>query len=245
MKKLLLFVFGLMICLGFSCKKGESLRKVYLLKQQIIDDSADGLPIDTTNYFYDDQNHLIRLNEGLTESKIYFTMSYDALGRINIARKFSSNGSMVKEYDFFYAPSVGYVFHNSAGVTDTVNFTFDSNNRVAEIATSHGGYETYTYDDRGNITSLKNYKADGSIDLYDEAFYTYDSKNNFFSQIPPNNYFLMYELNPDASTMVNNVSTKNADTYTYTYNTDGFPVSAIANVVGRKPATIYYNYTVK
>ena len=245
MNKLLLGILGLMTCLAVSCKKGEPLQRVYLLKQQIIDDSPDGVPIDTTNYFYDDQNHLIRINEGLPESKIYFTMSYDAQGRINIARKFSSGGSLVKEYSFFYAPSVGYFFHNSAGVTDTVNFTFDAANRVTEIATSHGGYETYTYDNRGNVASLKNYTADGSIDLYDEAFYTYDSKNSFFSQIPPDNYFLMFELNPDANTLINNVATKNADSYTYTYNSDGFPVSAIAILVGRKPATIYYNYIVK
>ncbi|HTD41935.1 MAG TPA: hypothetical protein VK671_15005, partial [Mucilaginibacter sp.] len=113
MKKLLSCVFGLMICLIFSCKKGEPLRKTYLLTRQIIDDSADGLPIDTTNFIYDDQNHLIRVNEGLTQSKIYFTMSYDAQGRINIARKLSSNGSLVKEYDFFFTPTVGYIFHNS------------------------------------------------------------------------------------------------------------------------------------
>lgn len=245
MKKLLFCVFGLMACLNFSCKKGDSLQKIYLLRQQIIDDSADGVPIDTTTYIYDAQNHVIRVNEGLAESKVYFTMSYDAQGRINIARKFGSNGGMVKEYDFFYTPSTGYFFHNSAGVSDTVNFTFDGSNRVTEIATSHGGYETYTYDSRGNVASLKNYKADGSIDLYDEAFYTYDTKNSFFSQIPPNNYFLMFELNPDASTLINNVSTKNADNYTYTYNSDGFPVSAIATVIGHKPATIYYNYIVK
>ena len=242
MKKLLFGVLGLMALMVFSCKKGERIQRAYLLSQQIIDDRADGLPIDTTKYFYDNQNHLTLIKNG---DGHYFTLTYDAAGRVAVAKTINPSGNLAKEFDFFYAPSVGFITKIPSQEPDTAYLTFDDKHEVTAIRTLHAGYSTFTYDERGNVASLKNYKTDGSLDLYDENYYTYDDKKSYFSAVPPNNYFLMYLLYPDANTAVNNVVTKNADVYSYTYNSAGYPVKANAKVVGRALTPIYYNYIVK
>lgn len=242
MKKLLSCVLGLMTCLLFACKKGERIQRVYLLSQQIIDDTADGVPVDTTKFFYDDKNQLtlVKTSDGRS-----FSITYDAGGRVNIAKTINASGSTVKEFDFFYNNAIGFVASVPGKQNDTAYFTFDDKKELTEIKTLHTGFSTFTYDDRGNVATLKNYAADGTDNLYDENYYTYDNEKSYFSQIAPGNYFLMYILYPDANTLINNVITKNADVYSYTYNNDGFPVKAIANVVGRSLTPIYYNYIVK
>lgn len=242
MKKLLFSVLGLMVIIAFSCKKGERLQKVYLLSEQIIDDRADGLPIDTTKYFYDNQNRLTLVKNG---DGHYFTITYDAAGNVNMAKTINPSGNLAKEFDFFYTPTIGFVTKVPTKEPDTAFLTFDDKHEVTEIRTLHAGYSVFTYDERGNVASLKNYKTDGSLDLYDENYYTYDDMKSYFSAVPPNNYFLMYLLYPDANSLINNVVTKNADVYTYKYNSAGYPVSATAKVVGRSLTPIYYNYIVK
>lgn len=233
-----------MLCLAAACKKDNQNKKIHLISQQIIDDRADGAPIDTTNYVYDDQNHLTLIRSG-TPGNPSYSMSYDVAGRVEAGKKLNSDGSIAKEYDFFYTPSVGFILKVPSKKNDTAFFTFNAKKQVTLIQTIHGGYSTYTYDDQGNISALKNYEADGSNDLTNETFYTYDSQKNYFSQIPPNNYFLMYLLYPDADALINNIITKNADTYTYTYDSDGFPIKATAKIVGHALTPIYYNYIVK
>jgi hypothetical protein len=245
MKKLLLCALGLMICLFAACRKDNRIQKVYLLRQQIYDDRADGIPLDTTNFTYNNQNQLTLIRTGYVENNISFTISYDAAGRVSVAKKLNGDGSVIKEFAFFYGTSTGYIINAPSKKADTAIFTFNDNSQVTRIQTLHGGYTTYTYDSRGNIASLKNYFANGSNDLYDENYYTYDTHKSYFSEMAPNNYFLMFVLYSDASTNINNVVTKNADTYAYTYNNDGFPIKATAKVIGRAITPIYYNYIVK
>jgi YD repeat-containing protein len=242
MRKLLFIVLGLMVCMAFSCKKGERIQKVYLLSEQIIDDSADGFPTDTTRFFYDNQSRLalVKSSDGTN-----YTMTYDDAGRVSMAKTISPNGTVLKEFDFYYTPAISFIEKALSKQPDTAYFKFDAKGEVTEIQTLHGGYSIYTYDERGNIASLKNYKADGSISLYDESIYSYDNMKSYFSGVPRSNYFFMYILYGDASTNINNVVTKNADVYTYTYNNDGYPVKAIAKVVGHSLTPIYYNYIVK
>jgi YD repeat-containing protein len=242
MKKLLLGVLGLMVFMAFSCKKGERIQRVYLLSQQIIDDRADGLPIDTTKYFYNNQNQLTLVKNG---DGHHFTITYDAAGQVDVARTINASGLVVKEFDFFYTPTIGFITKVISKQPDTAYLTFDDRHQLTEIRTLHAGHSAFTYDERGNVASLKNYKPDGSLDLSGENFYTYDHMKSYFSAVPRDNYFLMYILYPDANTGINNVVTKNADVYTYTYNSAGYPVSAKAKVVGRSLTPIYYNYIVK
>jgi len=242
MKKLLFGVLGLMICLVFACKKGEPLDKTYLLSQLIVDDSADGNSIDTTFFFYDDRNHLTLVKTNGTQN---FPITYDEAGRVNTAKTINNNGTTVKEFDFFYTPTVGFIEKALGKKNDTAYFSFNGKHEITEIRTLHGGFSKFEYDERGNVANLQNYAADGTTDLQDHIFYSYDNQKSYFSEVAPNNYYLMYILYSDASTLINNVVTKNADTYTYTYNNEGFPVKAMAKVVGHALTPIYYNYIVK
>jgi len=242
MKKLLFGVLGLMVLTAFSCKKGERIQRIYLLSERIIDDRADGVPIDTTKFFYDNRNQLILVKNS---DGYYFPITYDAAGRVNVAKTVNPNGDVAKEFDFFYTPTIGFIAKIASKAPDTAYLIFNDKHQVTEIRTLHAGYSTFTYDERGNVASLKNYKSDGSIDLPNENFYTYDNMKSYFSDVPRDNYFLMYILYPDANTGINNAITKNADVYTYTYNNAGYPVKATAKVVGHSLTPIYYNYIVK
>ena len=153
MKKLLFGVLGLMAFMALSCKKGERIQKVYLLSEQIIDASADGLGSDTTRYFYDHQNRLTLVKNG---DGHYFPITYDDAGRVSVAKTINPSGSLAKEFDFFYTSSIGFVTKIPSKEPDTAYLTFDARHQVTEIRTLHAGYSTFTYDERGNVSCFKN-----------------------------------------------------------------------------------------
>src|ERR1700739_2522263 len=98
MKKLLLYGCLFAICVAAGCKKGDKTLKTYLLKQQITDDRAEGAPIDTANYSYDDNNRVTTITDGNGSNKITFALTYDDQGRVNTAKKFNSTGGLIIEY---------------------------------------------------------------------------------------------------------------------------------------------------
>lgn len=242
MKKLLFGVLVLMVFMILSCKKGDRIQKTYLISQLIIDDRADGNTIDTTSFYYDNQKHLILVK---TLSGQHFSITYDAAGRVDIAKTISASGTVTKQFNFFYTPAVGFYESALGKQNDTGYFSFNDKHQVTEIRTLHAGYSLFKYDERGNVANSQYYAANGTTDLHDQSFYTYDNQKSYFSEVAPNNYYLMYILYSDASTLINNAVTRNADSYTYTYNSEGFPVKAIAKVVGHQLTPIYYNYIVK
>ena len=242
MKKLLFGVLVLMVFMILSCKKGDRIQKTYLISQLIIDDRADGNTIDTTSFYYDNQKHLILVK---TLSGQHFSITYDAAGRVDIAKTISASGTVTKQFNFFYTPAVGFYESALGKQNDTGYFSFNDKHQVTEIRTLHAGYSLFKYDERGNVANSQYYAANGTTDLHDQSFYTYDNQKSYFSEVAPNNYYLMYILYSDASTLINNAVTRNADSYTYTYNSEGFPVKAIAKVVGHQLTPFYYNYIVK
>jgi hypothetical protein len=245
MKKLLLYVFGLIICLTAGCKKDNQNNKIYLLKTEIDDDRVQGAPLDTTTYTYDDQNRVTNIVEGSPPYRISFLITYDSEGRVDVARKMDTNGALLTEYDFYYKPDVtGYYFHAPNNFTDTAVFIFNGNNQVTRLQTQKSGYQLLTYDNRGNVASSIRYEADGLNSIYNNVNYVYDDKKNPFSQMASNNLFFMYILYPDPSSLINNITNENGDTFTYTYNSDGFPIKVLINT-GQAVVPVYYNYIVK
>jgi hypothetical protein len=245
MNKFLLFGFVLILGMAAGCKKSERIQKTYLLRQQIIDYRPANYPVDTITYTYDDHNRITMITEPTGQSKGNFSITYREDGRVNIARKLSDSGAVVVEYDFFYTPnSQGYYFHSPTHSQDTSVFTFNNKNQLTRIQSRRAGYLAYTYDSRGNVATSVIVGADNSVQFFDNVTYTYDTQKNPFSQIPPNNYFFMYIADNDASTLINNIQFKNGDTYTYTYNSDGYPVKGTINI-GSAVLPIYFNYIVK
>ncbi len=246
MRKFVVYGFGLMICLAAGCKKDHQNSKVYLLRQQITDDREDGAPIDTTNYTYDGQNRLTLVTDGTGSNKRTFTVAYDSQNRVSTARKLDGSGNLVVQYDFIYkGDTVGYHFFGPPSESDTSYFTFNSKHQVTQLTSNHSGYETYEYDNKGNVALTESYGSDGSNGLADAGAYQYDNMKNPFSGTSPNNFFLMYIVLVDnPSTLINNATDKNGFPTTYTYNQDGFPISGITNTYYTQ-IYFYYNYTVK
>ncbi|HTD99164.1 MAG TPA: hypothetical protein VK668_07735 [Mucilaginibacter sp.] len=245
MKKVLVYSFVIAICFAFGCKKDHQDTAVYLLKQRIVDDRQEGAPIDTTTYTYDDQNKVTTIMTGLANNQVTLTFQYDSDNRISIAHKYSRTGTPIIEFDFFYtAEASGYRFFGPTHIADTATFIYNDKKQIIKIQTLHSGSQEFTYDGKGNITSSEGFAVDGSNGLFDKTSYAYDDKKNPFSATPPYNYYFMYIGFKDPSTHINNAVVKNADTYTYTYNSAGFPISASVNT-GTAIFPIYYNYIVK
>jgi YD repeat-containing protein len=248
MKKLIIYGVACALCLTAGCKKdNQKVTKTYLLKQQVTDDSANGIPPDTANYAYDDHNRVTTLTDGSGPNKITFAVTYDAQGRVNTAKKMNYLGSLIIEYDFFYGgDNTGYYFFGPSHVADTAVFVFDGKHQVSEIDTKHSGRTTFDYDTRGNVASTQEYGTDGVNDIVNQDDYAYDTMKNPFSQLPSGNLFLEYIVFIDnPSTLINNVANKNGEPFSYTYNPAGFPLSAVITLYNQSKVKVYYNYITK
>jgi hypothetical protein len=244
MKKLMTYIFCVTLFIAAGCKKDVK-TKIYLLRQQIIDYRPANHQVDTISYTYDDHNRITMITEPTGQSKGNFSITYREDGRVNVARKLSDSGAVVVEYDFFYTPnSQGYYFKSPTHSLDTSVFTFNDKNQITRIQSRRAGYLAYTYDSRGNVATSVIVGADNSVKFFDNVTYAYDTQKNPFSQIPSGNYFFMYISDNDPSTLINNIQFKNGDTYTYTYNSDGYPVKGTINI-GSALIPIYFNYIVK
>jgi len=251
MKKLILCSIALALCIAAGCKKDNkkttATAKTYLLKQQVTDDRAEGIPLDTANYQYDDQNRVTTITDGSGNNKISFTITYDGQGRVATAKKLNYSNALIIQYDFVYDGSnVSYYLHGPTGAADTATFSFNGQQQVTEIRTKHSGRTTFTYDSRGNVGTTQLYTADDLNKIENEDAYGYDSEKNPFSQVPAGNLFLEYiVLINNPSTLINNIATKDADAFSYTYNADHYPVSAVITLLDLKKIYVYYSYTVK
>jgi hypothetical protein len=245
MKKFLVYSFGLILCLTFGCKKNDKNQKTYLLRQQIIDYRPANFPVDTITYTYDGHDRITMITDPTGQSKGNYSISYNADGNVNTARRLSDSGTLLFEYDYFYTPAAkGYYFYGTAHPRDTAVFTFNDKNQVTRVQSKRSGYSAYTYDSKGNVATVVGVQGNGSSGIYDNITYTYDTQKSPFSQIPPGNYLFMYIANNDASTFINNIQFKNGDTYTYTYNSDGFPVKGNINI-GSAVIPVTFSYIVK
>lgn len=246
MKKIVSYGFVLAICLLAGCKKDSHKPKIYLLTQEITDARESGGGLDTTNFSYDDHNRIIAISDGAGPNKTRYTTAFDNQNRVTIARKLDNNNNLIVEYDFFYhGDTIGYYYYGPTHAADTATLVFDNNHRVIRLNTKHSGYETYNYDNQGNIILAQPYNNQGQNNLNNDMAYQYDNKKHPLSETPADNYYLMfvyYIYNP--TTLINNVNDKNGYKYTYTYNTDGFPTSAYINYFYYK-TYITYQYQVK
>lgn len=249
MKKLMIFGAALALCLAAACKKdNKKTTKTYLVKQQIIDNQVNGIPPDTANYTYDDQNRPTSISDFSGKNKVTFNLTYDSQNRVSTAKKFNYTGGMIIEYDFFYDGSnAGYYFYGPSHVADTAAFVFNDKHQVTEIDSRHSGKTSFTYDSKGNLGTTQGYNSDGSYNFSDENAYSYDSMKNPFSQMSPaGNLFIQYILFiGDPSTLINNVASKNGQPFDYTYNPDGYPLSAVITWYDYTQTKMYYSYIIK
>jgi hypothetical protein len=179
---------------------------------------------------YDSQNRLIQVNANLGLKNKYHYQG-------NVLQK-------TEEYDH----------KNRLVITHT--YTFDQQKRLLQIidditdpvdqATAKLKH-TYEYDQRGNLTYLKDYQFNPSTQTYDltytQAWEGYDNQKN------PDNLRLSFPYLPGVTLQVNNPGKKSViqtngivtetQTYSYQYNEKGYPTQRTAVLQsGTKTATI-------
>jgi len=245
----MIFGTALVLCLVAACKKdNKRSTKTYLVYQQITDTRGNGGGLDTATYTYDEQDRPVSITDFNGQGKVTFKVTYDSQNRVSTAKKYNSSGGLIIEYDFFYNGSdAGYYFYGPVHAADTAAFVFNDKHQVTEIDSRHSGKTAFTYDSNGNVGTTQGYNPDGTYNFGDESAFAYDDRKNPFSKMAPaNNLFVQYILFIDSpSTLINNVASWNGEPYTYTYNTDGYPVSAVWTLYNNNKVKIYYSYIVK
>ena len=136
------------------------------------------------------------VNPGNTQKDTYFSFEYQKSGNLEkrIVHRLNNNTSSV---DFFR--------YNKQGKIDRRTWYDDG---------KESGYDTYSYDERGNLSKVERYHIlqDGSHKLQTTTEYEFDDKNNPY-------YSFRSLLIPGKNTNVNNII---KETYTLHFEVDKF-----------------------
>jgi len=217
------FALSLIVCILFftACKKQTTPQpaakpKTYLLSKTTY--VVAGLT-NVYTFSYDSKNRLTQLNSAYTSTIFKFT--YDDNNNLLTAGLYDYSNQLDAIYKFSYTGNTVTVgFYTSGGTSLLLTYTLTLN--ASGYVTTISGFDqpaTYNYDADSNITETK---EDGGGVVYA----TFDDKKNPLSMTGAKNYYLMYffnEISLYPSTFVNNELSIDQDTYTYTYNADGFP----------------------
>lgn len=177
----------------------------------------------TTTYTYDSNGNIISYITGDTESNTYYT--YDSNKRVVREQvgdsytyyTYDSNGNnlvyaTLKENYTGEAPAL---YDSSLTCFDTTTYTYDDKGRVTSEVYSTGGSVAYEYDNRGNVTKETTVTVKDGESETKVVTYTYDAFGNLLTS-----------------------STGN-DTSTYIYDAAGRTL--LANENGKYTRTIYDN----
>ena len=107
---------------------------------------------------------------------------------------------------------------------EVTTFQYDADSRLIRKNLANGTYTTYSYNNRGFLTGIYNYKSNGALIAY--ATYTYDAEGNRLSMTTPEGtytytYDAIYRLTGEANPIGGN--------YSYTYDAVGNRTSMTYN----------------
>jgi hypothetical protein len=134
--------------------------------------------------------------------------------------------------------------------SQTSIITLNSNNQVIKRDFGAAGYNTYSYDKNGNITTISTYRLPNTTSPYATYNYAYDDKKSRFLDVK-GDYYIYADL-PEVS---NNILTQNpasmvpaspSYSYIYQYNSDDYPTSRILSTSGvTTQTTQVFRYTTR
>jgi hypothetical protein len=233
-RKNTLMLLVALIALLMSCKKSASIsdNPVKKLKYLTQVTSVQNGTTSSTNFTYDDKKRIITTTTGTAVT----TYNYNADKLFSVETVNQPTGFReVRELSYQgndLSSMRATIYRNNVLSSDiTYNFLVVGG-RVTE---SH--YEiyvdTYTYDSRGNVTKVYFNKSNFSNE------YTYDDKASRYT-----NGFPKYGINSEVEFLgPNNQITRTNVATTYTYDSDGYPVSAVAvTSAGPTPTTATFTY---
>ncbi len=229
-----LFITG---CKKDSSNNSSNPPKTYLSSILTYSSVPAGLSF-TEVYTYDIQNRVIVFNTG----GIIFKYTYDTNNNLLKVLTYNSSGTLTGTDNYTYSGDSINVntFYGDGSSNSFYTFTVNAQQQVVNWSADN---VQYTYDSNGNVIS---YTACCTIAQSDS--YTYDNKKNSLSMIGAKNLHMIYVAQGGPVTLVNNVLVDSAypNNYSYTYNTDGFPLSAtISNSIRGTTANITYTYITK
>jgi len=227
-----------MLCTG--CKKEAATNnkpKTYLLSKKTFNLNNSYIMYET--YSYDDKNRVIEIKESSNRNDYKYT--YDNSNNLIVAKTYDFNNTLTSTANYTYSGNTVSVLelYGDGTVKSAYTFTLDINQKVT--STTLDGSDIFTYDSNGNIT---HYDQTGPTTQSDS--YTYDNKKHPLSMIGAKNIHMMFLLG-EPQTFINNVVQEQdqPNNYSYVYNNDGFPTSAVDKGIAGISTTITYEYITK
>lgn len=182
-----------------------------------VKDNATGQlkPVGTAQYTYEN-SRLVKVTDGDVEEKLEYN-TQGALTRLTVVKT-----------------------NESAYVNYTLTFETDANQRITKVMDSKGVQTTIKRDSQGNITETLTVNASTNQELYRTVLSGYDNKKSIYDGFKgwPFNvleYYADYVKLPLFTAGAGGNAGKRTDyeagkavteiTYTYTYNSTGFPLT--------------------
>lgn len=221
------------------------------LKKQVIYNPANGFAV-TIYYDYNDKQKLDKVtvenanNEGTTVTDQLIYGADDKLAGLDI----SDNHGYTSGYKFVY-DAQGRIVQKLTDPTRSTDpsahsFAYDAQNRIiadtvfAENPYLLYSYQTYTYNDAGNMTHITNYKFTNGAwqETWGPSEFLYDDKVNPFYSLRDE---LMYVTMGVMAFGKNNQVNLNNGTTVYEYYLNGLPGKIVSNFGEAENAqTVYY-----
>jgi hypothetical protein len=265
MKKVVLPAM-MFLALIASCKKDDAPTSKNLLDKVVTKEGTDSI---VTTYTYDAQNRFVNesANDPINNETFTMALTRDNNGRVTkITETEASSTPGSSATDFVYLGATesklknGKTFFVQSGVTINDSSAYEYNGSQVSRTNHYWSttvvpytlieYYVYTYDARGNITSVKFYQTDtpGSTNfqLLYTVTYTYDdkinpinSKDDALIEYIGNQYVSPNNVTSLAFTSTTSPSSNFTATITYEYRSDGRPTKSTTTVAGSTSVSTY------
>jgi len=195
----------------------------------------------TQTYFaYDNQKHLSTIKSG----NITKTFTYDSNGNLYTISKSDATLPTRTVTEFTYADGKLSQYtirtYNGANLTSEKPYVYVyDGNKVSEIHFSTG-YEKYTYDTNGNISSYLHdepglsggsyfYSYDDKKSMFTNSLFKYPTVGDVFGFIDGYLYHILFPFNQNNTSVVypDSLHQTVQASYKYNYDDDGYPTSAV------------------
>jgi len=252
MKRLsILGVLAITLSLFVGCNKNNgspSVSPVYLLS--VIKTTANGKLTDSSVYKYDTQNRIIEFTD-VPNNNTDVKYIYDANGHLNEVDTYHNNLIYTKSIYTYSTNSINQQVNSysngSVASTSNLVLTINSSQQITKVGVDANDYNTYTYDASGNQATYNQYISNNLTGPYYAYVYTYDNNKNPFLNTKGDFYVSQYGASVN-NVIKQTVTSVNSSTpyvfnYTYTYNTDGYPITRTGTTTGIADQHVVVTYT--
>ena len=210
--------------------------------------SSNGQNSYSSNYFYDDNGHLIKMTAGNDSgSQIFesFVFTRNSSGKIVNILYNDYNAHQQIDYAYTLDSNQNYLTCSKTYTPSTNNSTGEvyvySGNKISQINHSDGEKVKYTYDSNENVIKVD--KSNGNSSWVTYANYTYDNKVNPFQL----EGLIVGRFNNCGNNNITSETTVNepinyTNIWQYNYNSNNKPSTCISSGTTPSRSTEYFYY---